>query len=141
MLSNLFSACEPTRDYIYFKPGGPNNDLVMNAIAPPGRGMSLKTHPYNWNGFGAGKVYQATPVFLTVKECGTICTMNPTCQAWSARTMRGGHDGCKLFTTKDNIHTPNEFQVPMKAKRGTWLSGERGCFGKNIQSISTQCRN
>ena len=146
MLSYLFSACEPTRDYIYWGPGtGPNTALVMNAITPPGRGVSLVTlaGTYGWNDFGAGKVYQARPdnwnkftaTGLTVKECGIICTMNPTCQGWSARTMHRDHDGCKLFTTKDNKYMGNEYMVPWGATRPTWISGERGCYGKKIQSI------
>ena len=139
MFSNFFSACEPTRDYIYFKPSGPNDNLVIDAVAPPGRGMSLVTHPWGWGGFGAGKIYQARPDPLSVKECGTICNMNPTCQAWSARTMRGSRDGCKLFTTKDNYNEDVEFWGTAKAKVPIWMSGERGCFGKNsMQNLNTQ---
>ena len=114
--------------------------MLPDAVGPPGRGLYLDQQPWGWGGFGAGTIYRARPTPLTVKECGTICNMNPTCVAWSARTLRGVRDGCKLFNSKDGYNEDVEYWTTAKAKVPVWMSGEKGCFGKtyNQSQLSTK---
>ena len=108
IMSVIFPACEPTRDYMYFAPSDPSANLLLS-----------------------------NPSRLSVRECAILCTSHPTCVGWTARTKPNTANGCKLFTSKAGKNEDVEYTNPATPK---WISGERGCFGKKIQSISIQCR-
>ena len=116
--------------------------MLLDAVGLPGRGVYLNGRTlWTWGSiYEPGRVYKASPSELTYRDCGKLCTYNPTCVAWSHGTGRtatlNGYpgsfgSGCKLFTSKDDYNS-DENEYLGSTTTPFWISGERGCFGKKM---------
>ena len=139
----IFSACEATRDYAYFKTSAPN-DFIIEDGAQYMPGVTFTK--MNWiegNIANPGWVYRGAPVD-NPRKCAVFCSKVPNCVAWSAP----GHathlaasypEGCKIFSSKAGLTTDTEWWNQGKVyfsewETSMWMSGERGCYGKTLRT-------
>ena len=109
----IFSACEATRDYAYFKTSAPN-DFIIEDGAQYMPGVTFTK--MNWiegDIRKLGWVYRGAPVD-NPKKCAVFCSKVPNCVAWSAighatPEPRTFPEGCKIFSSKAGFSTDVEF--------------------------------
>ena len=142
----LFSACEPTRDYAYFKKSAPNDFIIEDAVMPAGVTFQKMAWKDGWSN-QHGWVYRGDPV-NNPRKCAVFCASVPNCVAWSS-AVQAPHptlypEGCKIFSSKAGYSTDvevwNENNNNLRMSKFNtpfWMSGERGCYG--IGELQKEC--